>query len=244
MIRNAFFMVCFLLSLASFMPEGMAEPSIERIMRNHETQKKRCEQVAERLPRSRGDVLTTDVIQYRFCYPYMSEYSPFSKELIDEMTRLAYLADTATDPATAQRHFLDYKRFLKVHLGNLDVVKMAYTLAKQDAQFGNSVYYRDVLKILINSLAPSGRPEPTTPGMAYYIMSFSEETYLLEKIGGRIIKSETYEVSNTVYNVHEIDKGDGSITKLYYFDITLPLKIMKDREAINAYVNGASVPKL
>lgn len=244
MFKKFFFVVFVIFSFVIVATSDVsADAAIDRIIRNNEIQKKRCVDVAEHLGKGDDSQLMSDVYQYRFCYPFLDEYSPFSKDLVDEMTRLAFLADTTKDAREAQQNLVDYKKFVKVHLVNIDVAKMAYTLSKQNSQFGNPVLLKKVINFLQSAIYPPGRPKALVPENAYYVINYGEENFVLSQVGGKLVHSEIYEVGLSFYNAHDIEDPKTGKVETYYVDITTPIERLKEREKIREYKNSLGVGK-
>lgn len=239
------FLILALVTILQFVcvAEAMANLEMERIIRNNEVQRKRCEGVADNIGKGSDDQIRSDIMQYRFCYSSFGYYTPFSKDLVDEMTRLAFLADTTKNPHEAQQNLVAYKSFVKRHIANLDVAKMAYTLSKQNPQFGNPVLYKKIVSFLQDAIIPAGRPKATTPESAYYVISYGEEDYVLSKIGGKVLKSQIYEVGIKFYNAHEIEDAKTGNVVTYFIDISIPIDAVKNREKIKKYQEDLNIGK-
>lgn len=245
MIKRVLFLFLFFMVLANNPVPSFADAITDRMIRNNEANKKRCLEVLESFGKNSKDdmQLKANVLQYRSCYPYLDWYTPFSKDLVDDMTALAYGFDTETDATEKQKKLVEYKRFVKRHIADLAVVRLALTLSKGNPEYGNPAHYQKIKGYLLESIIPPGREEGLYPENAYFVVSYSEEEYVLSKIGGKLLKSEIYKVGEFYYNAHEIENKKTGNVKVYYVDITMIIRLMKEREKIRE-LNSESKIKL
>lgn len=243
-ILTALVMSSFGVGFFAAVPSASAEVDMRTLMRRYETQKKNCERYADDLKRVKDNEIISKYSQYRACYPYMDEYTPFTKTLVDELMRLAFLADTTEDPQEAQQHLREYKDFFHTHMANIDILRAGYSLSVDNPRFGNPVFLRKVIKVMDGLLYQPGRPPARTPELAHYVISYGEEDYILNKIGGKLIKSEIFEVNSIYYNVHDIEDPKTGEIETHYFNITTPITVEKERKRINEYNRGPDVIRL
>lgn len=207
------------------------------------SQERACSKVMEQIIKEKDQTkLESDIYQYRNCYAYRPDYSPFSDDLVDQMMKLAFLSDTSEDPEKAQQNLVAYKDFVYYHIVDIGVLKKAYMMSKDDPRYGNPVFLGKVLDIMKRILYKPGY-YPLTPETAYNILTYSEENYLLAKLGGEIKRSETYDVYGKVYNVYDIKDPKTGKTKTYYFEITVPITALKNRKMIEDAESNTSLPK-
>lgn len=245
MKKIVFFLFLFFVVLANFSASSLADAITDRMVRINEANKKRCLEVLETFGKNtiEGLQLKADVLQYRSCYPYLDWYTPFSQDLVEKMTALAYGFDTETDATEKQKKLVEYKRFVKRHIADLAVVKLAITLSRGNPEYGNPKYYKNVKAYLQESILPPGREEGLYPENSYFVISYSEEEYVLSKIGGKLLKSEIYKVGEFYYNVHEIENKKTGNVKVYYVDMTLFMRLLNERQKIKE-LNARSKIKL
>lgn len=214
------------------------------LMRRYEIQKKNCEKSADALLRVKDADILPKYAQYRACYPYMDEYTPFTKNLVDELMRLAFLADTTENPQEAQQYLREYKDFFHTHMANIDILRAGYSLSRDNPRFGNPVFLRKVIKVMDGLLYQPGRPKALSPDLAFFVMSYGEEDYILNKIGGKLIRSEIFEVNSSYFNLHEIEDPKTGEIETYYFNITTPITVEKERKRMDEYNRGPDVIRL
>lgn len=245
MKNRVFFPFLFSIVLALHPVSAYSDAITDRMVRINESHKKRCMETLESLGRNTTEdmQIMADILQYRNCYPYLDWYTPFSKDLVDEMTALAFGFDNETDATEKQKNLVEYKRFVRKHIADLAVVNLALTLSMSNPEYGNPKYYKKVKEFLQQSILPPEREKGIYPENAYYVISYSEEDYVLSKIGGKLLKSEIYKVGESYYNVHEIENKKTGNVEIYYVDMTIPIRLLKEREKIRE-LNAESKIKL
>ncbi len=157
----------------------------------------------------------------RSYYPRTEQYSPFSKEILDKITSHALILDSAIDNEVINDALSSYNALVGSHLMNFDVANFALTMARIDPRFGDDGFYEKVRNSLIKVFYVEGRGRKAE--FAYEIISYGEETYILDQIGGKIENSEIYNVGRRYYNVHEIIDEDGNYRQVF-MDVTQPIK--------------------
>ncbi len=169
----------------------------------------------------------------RSYYPRTRQYSPFSKDILDEITQHALILDTASDNQVINEALHSYKTLINKHLMNFDVASFALTMSRIDVRFGDEIFYKRVRDALIKNIYREGMGK--TPETAHRIVSYGEETYILDQIGGKIDHSEIFEINGIYYNVHELTTKDG-VYRQVFMNVTEPIKnifytqIIKERE--------------
>ena len=157
----------------------------------------------------------------RIAYSLTPDYDPFSTSTIKKLTFFAYTADMSEDPTEVNQALEDYRELLYRHLGNLDVIDYALTLARANPIYGDALRLkeiRDALRKDILSREMSGE----SPEEAYRVMTYGEETFLLGERNVTVDKSEIFRVNDKFYNVHDVTLSDGTPSQLF-FDVTSPI---------------------
>ncbi len=181
------------------------------------------------------------VKELRSYYPFTEQYSPFSKSVLDEVTRYAMEFDNALDNNVANDALLSYNELVAKHLVNFDILSFAFTMARLDPRFGDEWFYRRVRDALIDSFYQEGIG--TRAENAYYIVTYGEETYILEQIGGIIKSSEIYEVNDRYYNVHEVVDNNDNYRQVF-MDVTQPIRNLIYRKRLKDIENKLSIKPL
>lgn len=188
-----------------------------------------------------GKKLThNNIVTIRSLYPLTPYYDPFGTSVIKRMTHFAYIADTASAPDEVNGALKEYRDLLCKHLANLDVVNYALTLSRANPHYGDEVILkavRDGLLEEIKETEASGK----TPDNAYAIVTYGEETFLLESLNATVEKSEIYEVNRKFYNVHDIVYEDGRYAQLY-INLTSPIYLYEKTQAMLETENKISIP--
>ncbi len=167
----------------------------------------------------------------RTYYAQSDYYQPFGEDIVNQMTHFAYIVDTSEDTKEVNDALLEFKAILNTHIVNYDVVSFALMMSRVNVRFGDTEFYKKILKVLESQ--SSGRLGGcVTPEQACRIITYGEETYLLTRIGGVVKSSKIYQVDPRYYNVHEIEQEDGTTVQIYA-DVTAPIiNTMKTRYVI------------
>ena len=183
------------------------------------------------------EVLTSGEIDFakartlRTYYPNTRYYTPFSENLIKRMTAFAYIADTTANLTEVNDALAEYRTLLSQNIANFDVLTFALTLARADVRYGDEIMLNDIRRHMIQDLTnihEVGR----TPEKAYKIVTYGEETFVLEQLNAKVISSEVFQVSRSLFNVHEIETLDGEVEQIY-MNVTSPLRNLKIRQIFN-----------
>lgn len=161
------------------------------------------------------------IASLRSNYGRTYDYTPFSKRIIEELTRLAFVADTSKDTTERNRTLNSYRSLLNKHLANINVVEFALTMSRANVMFGDEFFLKKVFDALYDDFY-SDRDDGLTPATAYSIVTYGEESYILGEIGGELINSEVYKAGNRYFNVHSMNLPNGDFTQIYV-DITTPV---------------------
>ena len=157
----------------------------------------------------------------RSYYPRTRQYSPFAKHILDKMTKYAASLETISDMATINKTLISYQTLVNKHLVNFEVLSFAITMSQIDVRFGDALFYKKIRKALINNFNRDGMG--IVPETAYNIVSYGEETYILEHLGGKISHSEVYKVNKRYYNVHDMVTKEGEYRQIF-MNVTDPIK--------------------
>ena len=176
----------------------------------------------------------------RWYYSNSEQYVPFSKPVLDQLTRYAALIEESEDREIIKKVLINYRTLLDKHLANIEVLDFALMMSRIDVRFGDESFFKTVRNGIITALE-SGR-NGLSPENAYRIITYGEESYILARFGGEIKKSEIYPVHQTYYNVHDIVTTDGEDVQIFV-DITDPVKTVKFRQIVQERERGLSVSR-
>lgn len=176
----------------------------------------------------------------RAYYPYTPYYDPFSKNLLDQMTRYAYTVDTSEDRAAVNDALDKYRELVYNNLAHLDVVSYALTLSRVDVRFGDEFFFRKVRDSIRNSwdgMIYVG----SSPDDAYKVITYAEQTYILSTHGAKANEGEIFNVDKQFYDVREIVTEDDESLQLF-FDLTTPIRTVQVRQALREKENKITIP--
>ncbi len=174
--------------------------------------------------------LDNKMTRLRAYYPYTSYYDPFSKKLIDEMTLYAYTVDTSEDRVEVNKALDSFRELVYKHIAHLGVVSYAYTLSSLDPRLGDENFFKEA-RDLIRSSWGGMQGIGLTPEHPYKVITYEEENYILETYGGKVEKSEIFEVSEQFYDVRDIVTEEGKNLQIF-FDVTEPIIAVNMRRAL------------
>lgn len=177
-----------------------------------------------------GEIEFVRVKALRSFYPSTKYYTPFSESVIKRMTAFAFIADTEEDLTKSNEALSSYRELLSQHLVNFDVLSFALTLARADVKYGDELKLKEIRDLIIKDLT-SLYNVGKTPERAYDIATYGEETFILEQLNAKVLKSEVYQVSRVFYNVHDIQTPDGEFAQIF-MNVTEPLRKVKIRQMV------------
>ncbi len=180
------------------------------------------------------DIIKDKVPLLRSYYPLTQQYQPFSKEILDKIAAHAMVLDSTSDNEIINDALASYNGLIRKHLMNFDVASFALTMARLDGRFGDEFFYKKIRDTLIKTFNRDGMG--TRSETAYNILSYGEETYVLEHIAKKIESSEIFEVRKKYYNVHEIINNDGNYKQIF-MNVTQPIKNIFYNKAIEEQKN-------
>lgn len=217
----------------------------QNILRNM----KRADKIYEeymRYIRMEGRGNTTDyanVLTLRSYYPQTSFYNPDSDALVDQLMEFAFRFDTAEDPVQGSLVLVEYNEFLQNHMLDIKVLFMAKNLSRQDASFGNTMFFDQLIGILEKMITPELK-KGEQPEDAFMVANFGEITFITQSLGVKTLNTETYEPSpGLFYEVRNIRNLKTGEEYPLFFDISIPLKALGDQKVIEKDKRPV-VPKL
>lgn len=218
---------------ASVTQSDEAEPEIEvkispREIRNYSRVAQKYDvlytQILDEVRGGRFDIGRVNVL--RDYYTKTSHYTAFSKSVIRQLEFYAYTADTSENLQEKNSALSAYKALADKHVVNLDVVTYMLGLSRINIRFGDETFLKALQKKLKDGFDITLGQKPIS---AFNIVTYGEETYILNKIGGVVEKSEIYPVNNAFYNVHDIRLRDGSFRQVFV-NVSVPVRRMKVKQ--------------
>lgn len=177
----------------------------------------------------------------RSYYPKTPHYDPFAKSLLDKMTLYAYMIDISDDIIEVNEAADKYRNLVNEHMANIDVIDYALMLSRLDVRFGDAVFLEEVRDAIRNTWDIDLKKDGSSPDRAFRVVTYGEETYLLEKLGVKVESSEIYEVGRNFYNVHEVSSEEEGNYQLF-FNVTQPIRNVSMMRSIREKENNSYIP--
>ncbi len=174
----------------------------------------------------------------RSYYPITQQYQPFSKDILDKIAGYAMILDSTSDNEVINDALASYNDLIRKHLMNFDVASFALTMSRVDGRFGDEFFYKNVRDTLIENFNRDGMGKRAET--AYNIVSYGEETYILEHIARKVESSEIFKVNKQYYNIHEIINRDGNYRQIF-MNVTQPIKNIFYNQVIKEQANKTSL---
>ncbi len=175
-------------------------------------------------------------------YSLTKQYQPIADPVLDEMSKYALIVEESSDRSEINTALLSYTSLLKSHLVNLNVLSFAITMSHIDVRFGDKYFLQKIRDILVSNLLSKPEYKGKRPENAYHIVTYGEETRILEEIGGVVNKSKVYQVRNKFYNVHDMTLKSGGYKQIY-MDVTDPIKNSLHNNALRELEDKLSIPQ-
>ncbi len=188
----------------------------------------------------KGTVDHARIKSMRAYYPQTTEYTPFSESIINRMTGFAYIADTSSDLGEVNDALDEYRKLLREHIVNFDILSFALTLARADVRYGDEIMLNQIRKHIIEDLTGMYNVGKT-PDRAYTIATYGEETFILEQLNANVISSELFKVGRSFYNVHEIETPNGDVRQIY-MNVTGPIRNVRLRQIVRDQQERLTIP--
>ncbi|MGH1404899.1 MAG: hypothetical protein ACRBDL_11735 [Alphaproteobacteria bacterium] len=180
------------------------------------------------IKQGQGD-LYNHMYALRAYYSKSAQYDPFAKTTLKKMEHYAYVMDTSADLREANEAAIEYRKLLDMHLVNWDVLEYAILMSSLDVRYGSERFLKSV-QYTLKRILDIPRLDGLSPGAAFPIVSYGEETYLIQKHGGVVQKSELFEVTKKYYNVHDVVTKSGDYIQVY-INVTTPIRQLQIKRA-------------
>jgi hypothetical protein len=168
-----------------------------------------------------------DFTAFRSLYAQYADYDPLSAFTKNFLLDKAFFITQEKNKAKREQMLADYGDMVVRHLGNIDIVNQALSLARQDARFGDPSFYEWLQAGLLRSILGSGSGESLT--RAYEITSMGEETALLNALQVRVLQTLTRESGGVYYNIHDVQAYDTGAKRSIFTNISIPMTTLTAR---------------
>ena len=171
-----------------------------------------------------------DFITLRQYYPQLEQYSPFSDEILDKVSLLAFKVQNSENPDEVRATVAEFQGLVKQHFANIEVIFLAASLTDQDMRLGDPTFMKTAKEAIYKAVSESSTG--LSQEQAIRVVTFGEEDILLRRhASGKLIKSDLLEYGSNFFNIHQFqNKETGKITK-FYFDVTTPITYAERRRA-------------
>ena len=171
-----------------------------------------------------------DMGNLREMYPQLEQYSPFSNEILDKLSLLAFNIQNSKNPDEVRSMVAEFQYIVKQHFANIEVIFLAASLTEQDWRLGDPTFMKTAKEALYQFVSEGSTG--LTPEKAVKVVTFGEEDILLRRqASGKLIKSDLLEYGSNFINIHQMENNEtGKITKLY-FDVTTPIIYAEKKRA-------------
>lgn len=170
-----------------------------------------------------------NLLSLRIMYARCPYYDPYSENTLRVLIGLHEKAK-GDDPKESLEALRGYKELLRKHTANLEVLQFALDVSKEDSRFGNQDFFRNMIKMLRQSIK-SSVSDGTDPSRAIPIFTLSEQRYILSQIDGTLEKNEIIEQEGRVYSLYDFLDGSDHRRFTVFFDLTTPMAVMKTWQA-------------
>lgn len=213
-----------LASPSAVFAQPAGKPYVPRFQTDEATMEKYMEAV-DKVYKRNGE--GAQVLNIRTFYTYTKLYDPFGETVLRKIATLVEEIEKEKDEKVIQEKLDNYEDIIRLHIGNFEVVKMAYLQSAKDVRFGNPSFYKDIYKAMVN-LITKNIGDGKTVSTAYVIYTKGEEDYLLSKVKAKRIKSELVDFSSKFYNVHDFQDSKGKKFTIY-MDVTIPIMASNEK---------------
>lgn len=168
-----------------------------------------------------------DFMYFRALYARTPQYDPIGETAQRQILALTDRLKKANDAGAAQEDLANYRALVAMHLANLDVVRMAEALSRDDPRLGSPALFHWIGQGLIDSMVLASTGDATT--QAYTIVTLGEEAALFKQLHLRLIDTKSMRNDTQYLNLHHVADQTTGAEKLIYTDITLPMTALSAR---------------
>lgn len=176
----------------------------------------------------KGEKSKSHFLSLRNSYARCPFYDPYGEDTLRSMAEFREKVQGG-DPVEGTKALRAYKSLLKNHIANLAVVEMAYKIAKEDTRFGSADFFREVKKLIVESLRDPFK-DGTEPSRAIQIITMAEQDYVIRHAGGKLVKEELLEDSDKFYYVLDFVKEKARQEFTIYLDVSMPMIVMRTQQ--------------
>lgn len=166
-----------------------------------------------------------DFRQMRGMYMRTRQYDPMGEDTLKKLADLSYSVENTKDEKEKERKAGEIKDLVLDHLGNIDVVLQALSLARENPIYGDPAFYEWVVKGTEQEIMSSytGR----TMKRAYVLVTMGDEALVFNRLGAKSIHSELVSDGKKFYTIHLAEDLKTKKQFELYIDSSLPMRRLK-----------------
>jgi hypothetical protein len=181
-------------------------------------------------------------MRLRRLYTQTSFFTPFAEEL---QLQLVELSDrlSETQVPEEQKKIIDRFQLITLkHLGNADIMSIAFSLATKDPRLGNAEFYQWALWGIMATVERTGDGDEISE--AYNVITVGEETMLFRMLGvNHLGLEETIDNGFYVFNVHRVEDPATKRQFKVFVNITHPMSFLQSQEKKRKAQSILDIPK-
>jgi len=154
-------------------------------------------------------------------YAKTTQYDPLADATRQKLYDISYRVIHGEDPEDVQKALEEFSDILRDHLGNVNVVALATSLAREDSRFGDPKFYQWITQGIMKVVKRQG--DGSSFEDAYYIVATDEEDLLLRALNVTALSTELIPYGPRYYNLYMVRDNETGKERELFLDVTLPL---------------------
>lgn len=166
-----------------------------------------------------------DFRHLRMMYMHTRQYDPLGEETLKKLAELSYAAETSMDTKEKQKKSGEFRDLVLDHLGNIDVVLQALSLARDNPIYGDPAFYEWVVIGTQEDLMSgyNGR----SMKKAYTLITMADEAFIFSRLKVKSVHSELVSDGANFYAIHLVEEFKTKKQYELFINTSIPMRHLK-----------------
>lgn len=166
-------------------------------------------------------------LQMRAMYARTRQYDPLGQDTLKKMADMSYAIEHEKTLGARTSRQEEFQALVLEHLGSLDVMLQALSLARGDSGYGDPAFYEWVVKgIEADVMADhNGR----TMKDAYILITMGDEALIFKRLKAKSTYVEMVSDGSQFYYIHLAEDLKTHKQFELYINATIPMRVLKGR---------------
>lgn len=165
--------------------------------------------------------------QMRAMYSRTRQYDPLSEGTLKKLADLSYAIETGKDPEIRDRKGEEFQALVLDHMGNIDVLLQALSLARRDSRYGDPGFYEWAVKGTETEILT--RRSGKSMKDSYVLITMGDEALIFNRLGAKSTYAELVSDGRRFFYIHLAEDLKTHKQFELYTDATIPMRVLKGR---------------